>query len=345
MFNVFSDIVKLIFKFLFQQGPPWIVFSIILILLIWFLIYPEKAEKCASLLCRLFASVSYNISRKYISLNIQGEINGRIRDLNKEVRGALPYRMKIKWVKAEEIEAEVRDGNVIVIMRDYKNQSINIAHAALAYTCKGLLPKARDYVQPTLMKSIDYIVARKLVKGNVGALNYLTTLFEEESSKNLKLKKWMGILAPIDERGFVTRIIIFDFKDLGESLSSYPTNDARKETAEYVKLVHRFVTKEPEEDVNPSFNKKYLHVAITPIAKAKIISIEPHLNFIKRSLGEGITTFHIVAAGKYNIALARCVVERAEKELGLMKIKGEEIYKGFHRGAKMDVFHAILRKP
>jgi len=344
-FNIILEILKLVFNILFQQGPPWIVFFIVFILVVWFLFYPEKAEKCASLLYRLFASVSYYASRKYISLNIQSEINSKIRNLNKEVKGALPYRMKIRWVRAEETEAEVKNGNVIVIMRDYRNQSINIAHAALAYTCKGLLPKARDYVQPTLMRSIDYMIARKLAKGNTGAVNYLTALFEDESSKNPTLKNWKERLVPIDEQGYLTRIMIFDFRSLGESFSGYPTDDIRKETVEYAKLVHRLVTKKPEEDVNPYFNKKYLHVAITPIARAETMSIEPHLNFIKRALSEGVTTFHIVAAGKWNATLARIIIERAEKELGLIRTKDGEIYKGLYRGAKMDLFHAILEKP
>lgn len=344
-FNISLELLKLLFNILLQKGPPWFVFSIVLIILVWFLFCPEKAEKCASLLYRMFASISYFASRKYISLNIQGEINGKIKKLNKEVKDALPYRMKIRWVKAEEAEAEVKNGNVIVFMRDYKNQSINIAHAALAYTCKGLLPKARNYVEPTLMRSIDYMVAMKIAEGNTGAVKYLNELFESESSKNTALKSWRNKLISIDKQGYLTRVMIFDFKSLSEFFPGPSTDDIRKETAEYAKLVHRLATKKPGEKVNPSFNGKYLHVAITPIARAEIMTIDPHLNFIKHSLNEGVNTFHIVAVGKRNITLARIVMKRAEKELGLIRIKDGETYKGFYRGMKTDMFHAILERP
>lgn len=347
MISDLSDITSLLALFLtlFITNIQYSIIVLLLFLLFWFLLYPEKVEKCSALIYKALTILGLKFSQKYIAHDIQAKINSKAKRINKEYNGILPYTMKVKWVDLEDVESEVKNGNVVVIMKDYKNQSINLARAAIAYTCKGLIPKAREYVHPPLMKAIDYNIARKLVIDNTGAVQYLSSLFEEESKKKPEIKEWITKIKPVDAQGYLTRIILSEYQKVGEELYPItPNMEIRNETADFTDLVYRLVTKEKDVDINPTYNGDYIKVAIVPIARLETMSIEPHMNFIRKSLDEGeIKYFHIVAAGK-NVHFAKLIVDRAEKELGLIKIK-EEKYKGTYRGVKMTLFHAVLEKP
>ncbi|RLI81348.1 hypothetical protein DRP04_06405, partial [Archaeoglobales archaeon] len=82
---------------------------------IYLLLNPEKAEKWGSLLYKLFCFVSLSAEKRYIALNIQGQINSFQKAINKEVEGLLPYGIKIDWV-GEDITPEsfIAEGKLII---------------------------------------------------------------------------------------------------------------------------------------------------------------------------------------------------------------------------------------
>jgi len=337
-----------IIQFIIENLPIVISSStsmIFLITLLYVLLHPEVAEKWGAIISRAFIFLGTSWERRTVGLKIQGTLNTQIRKMNKEARDILPYRMKVKWVKAEDIDSEVRGGNVIVIMSHYKNTSVNIARAALAYTSKGLIPKARDYVEPNLMRTLDYTIARKLASENTGAQNLLTAMFEEEASENPDLKNWMDMINPVDEQGYVTRILLHDYSIIGEICTGFPTDTHYKETAELAHILYRLATKKPDERVNPFLIGKYIKTAIIPIAKEYLPSLDSHIRAVRRLKANGVNVFHVVAAGVENPRIAEDFMKRAIKELGLVEVKPGEKYRGFYRGFKRPLFHAILMNP
>lgn len=328
------------FKALYQYG----IHVLVLVFIIFYLIFfPEKAEKLSSLFYRLFAFFHQAVARRYVALNIQSEIGAVSKKVNSELEGALPYGVKVKWIATDKVETEVKKSRVVIMMKDYRNQSINLARAALAYTHEGLLPRAREYVEKTLMKAIDYIVARKIVSGNTGSVRYLNEVLEVERKIDQNFNTWVSKVNEIDDQGYLTRIVFYNFFCLERLRPRLPDEGVYKETTDYVNLVHRVVTKRPEEDINPTFDGPCIRVAIVLIAKYGVMGIEPHLDFIKRALGGGIEQFHLVAAGKPNILLTELAAKRASQELPL-KIEREEVYKGNYRGQRMDLTCITLTK-
>ena len=342
-----SELVAVLQWFLnvLYTRPLEVLGTIALFLLIYFTIYPEKFERFVALVYRLLAPMRRWFSKRYIAYDIQGKINSQIKKINKESNNALPYGIKVRWTDVDTAEAEIRRGKVVVIMKDYKNQSVNMARAALAYTSMGLIPKSRSYVKPDLMRTIDYIVARKLVEDDAGARKYLEASFEEEKTGNPRMGNYMNLLIPIDEQGLLTRLLLYDFRWLGDILHSYPNKDVHEETVKYTEFVHRIVTKQPGEDVPLMFPGRYIKTNVILVARETSLAPFSHVTAIQLCVKRGATTIHVLAAGS-NITLAKAVVTMAKNDLGLIKVREEE-YKSYYHPAqkKMSLYHAILEMP
>lgn len=340
----FSFIVDII-KALHQYG---VFYPVLIFLFIYFFRSPEKIEKWYSLFYRLFAWASEKSARKYISHNIQAEIRERSKKINSEVEGAMPYGLEIKWTNVEDVESEVREGKVIILMKDYHNQSVNLARAALVYTHEGLMPQVRPYVEKTLMKSIECITARKLVAGNTGGMRYLNEeIIEKEKKADQNLDLWMKKISEIDSQGLLTRIVFQDFQDyLGQLYPTDPTPAVLKASADYVDYIYNFITRTHEEKV-PPLSSDVFPTQIVPIAireKVETLGFVPHLQFVEALLQRGRKRFHIIAAGKANVELAKVCAEEMSRKLSLVE-KRKENYQGFYRGKRMNLLCVTLESP
>jgi hypothetical protein len=330
----FSSVIE-ITKSLYQYG---VFYLVIIFLLIYFLRNPEKVEKWHSLLYRLFAWASKKNAQRYVSHDIQAEIGAMSKKINLEVEGALPYGIEIKWTNVEKVESDVKEGKIIILMKDYHNQSINLARAALVYVHEGLIPQARPYVEKTLMKSIDYITTRKLLAKNTGSVRYFNDeIIEKEKITDQNLDLWLKRIAEINNLGFLTRMVVQDLQDYLTLLyPTNPTDSVYKETINYADYVYKFVTKKPEEERVPPFSSAMFPIEIVPIAmreKVALLGFEPHLKFVEERSSKGRTRFHIIAAGKVNVALAKLFGERLLKEFSFVERKNES-YEGIYRGAQ-----------
>ena len=105
-------------------SAPWVIFPIIII---YFLLNPEKVEKWASLFAKLFSSVSKKMEKHYISKDIEYKINLFRKKINKECEGLVPYKTEIKFIKPASIRSESEEhqkDKLIIILRDKQNQDI-----------------------------------------------------------------------------------------------------------------------------------------------------------------------------------------------------------------------------
>jgi hypothetical protein len=234
-----------------------------------------------------------------------------------------------------------QDNVLIVKMKNHRNQSKNLAIAVKEYVPYALIPMARRYVEPHLMKAIDYVVSKEFLAKDTSALTYFINM----NKLDLATKDHIVKVDKIHEQGFLTRILLSEYKKLGYLLyPKEPTSETFNETLELESKIYALVTKRPEEKVSPDVYGKFIKVTIVPIAKDETIEkwgIEPHLEFIKKSLEKGIRTFYVVAAGKINVSLAKNLVDIVERKIGLKKVLCEE-YDAIFREQKIRVFLGML---
>ncbi len=226
-------------------------------------------------------------------------------------------------------------------MKNHRNQSKNFALAVSEYVPKALIPIARVYVHPPLMKAIDYVISKEILTSDTVAFNYFIDIRkrEMESAENL-----IEEVEEIHRKGYLGRILLFEYKKLDLLYPADPKPDVHEETKNFELKVYRLATKKPEEKVDAICLGKYIKAVVVPIARVETLEyfgIEAHLKFIGESLEKGINTFYVVAAGEGNIYLARQVVGEAEKRYKLRKIREDE-YHGIHRGKRMKMFVGTL---
>jgi hypothetical protein len=153
----------------------------IIILLWFFLKNPEKVEKWASIILKVGAYVNKKAERMYMSTNIQAEISQKRKELG--LGGdVFEFGVKIDWIDEETAETDLKENKVVVMMKPFRSQARNLASVVTLYVPRAVLPKARNYVEQNLMKSIDYILSKSLLENNPTALQYYSSREIEDSN-------------------------------------------------------------------------------------------------------------------------------------------------------------------
>jgi len=308
-----------------------------------YVFFPEKFEKIASHILKVLSWVSSGIGKRYVAADLQSRVNESARKLEKTTSNLLPYRLKIKWVNSKSIEGYLKDGQVIVMMRKYNNQSKNLAYATKKYVQMGLLPNARRYIEPILRTAIDDVFCKEIMKDNPDAVEIFSKeIIDPETKENPGLEQKIIMIDEINVRGYLTRILLREFQKLNIIYPKEPSQDIFEETVGTTEMLHRLVAKKPQEKVNPTYSGKYINLVIVPVAKEEVGDIMPHKKFIANRIAQGASEFYIVAAGKLNISLAKYLIHKIIKELHL-ELKFEDEYSGFYRGQRMSLFCALLK--
>lgn len=326
-------IFEWIIKWFGLAGAP--ITSLFLIFLVIFFLYPEKFEKVVTLLHRFLAFISEKHEKMYIAKHIENTIECKRR----EIEDIMPYKIKIEWANLEDPDFFLDEHTMIIKMKNYKNQSRNLALATKLYVPHALIPKARKYVHPELMKSIDYVISEDILEKDPIALKFFKEMIGDDIKGH---EKTIEQLKSIHAQGLLTRVLLQEYGSLAKFSPMEPNNNIHNETVELKNRVYALVTKSPGKDVDPSFRGNYIKVAIVPVAKPeKVIQqgLDPHINFI-RTHKEEFDVFYIIAAGS-NCSLAKLLVKRCEEELKLKKIK-EWKYRGLYRGQSMKCYVAKI---
>lgn len=313
-----------------------------IIILVYLIKNPEKIEKWASMFYRLFCFASKKSERNYIKTNIQSVANEQRKKLDLDERG-LSYGLKIKWSDSETIEADLDKNNLVVMMRPYQSQAKNMAHIFTVYIPESLLPKARKYVEPNLMRGIDHFIIKEFLSENSTAMNYfinnLTTISTDDSVLIDQLQELNSV-------GYLTRIIIPEFEKLGALYPRPPDNASQVESLELHNCIFNFV-----ETINSGkllngqgiFRGKNLNMAIIPVGSPRKLlqkGIEKHCNFIKKQYLDGIKYFYIVSNEDVKSHFTKFIKKMCE-ELKLSVIFEEE-YNGLLKGKKQKLICALL---
>jgi hypothetical protein len=272
--------------------------------IIYLLKNPEKAEKWGAILARCFAGLSDASERRSVSGEIQSDINSFAKDVTGKVEAAiLPYGIKIKWEKGDNVSYEsfVREGQVVVRMRNHRNQARNLALATIAYVQTGFLPDTRPHFDQEVSDAMDITMARKILldRRRSDALS----IFNKElvTQQTPMAARMCKIMQDLDTMGMFNEMLLREMADLGKRLTGIaPTEDNTKEIRDFVVFCEKLTEKEPGENVSPDFKKKLLRVSIVLIAKSKTYAeqgVAPHLNWVDKCLKEEIDSIYISARG------------------------------------------------
>ena len=318
--NMELDIISLIMK----GGPPTILISIIFYLLL----FPEKAEKITVLLYRLIFKVFKLGEKQIITHDIQARVNEFSKKLSKEIANVEPVGVKVQWISDTQTPKKFFDGNKLVIrMRHHDSQDKNFINASMVFISSVFLRKSKKYMSKSQKKSIDLYVGKKLFEMEKPQI--ADKFFEDFfSMKTISNEKIMGLIEKyeiIDKVGLIFPILVQELTFFGEKIFyKLNTNDIIKEISAFIDFLKNYAEREiGEQRLKKNFTGVYCRCGIVIIGigeKVKIGLCEPYVNYIKKIINDKIENIYLIGpATKENINFIKNIIEEVQSKLDVYK--------------------------
>jgi len=313
--------------------------------------HQERGERIAGWLAKLVAWAGKRAEKAATAMNVQGKIDSFIGAINTEVEGLLPYRLKIKWITENMTrEAFIEKDRVVIMLSYHHNQDENLSRATLLYINKAAIPEARPHIHYKLGKAIDLMMTKKalfsFIEARSSLVHFIETILKPETEKDLEVKEFCGVIDEIDERGLFTRVLLRELLELGRRRAGIiETGDTVFETNEFTKLLKRVAEKERGIDVNPTFIKNNIKIAIILIARPEKVEQGPeiYLRAVEEGIKKSARTLYIFARGKRNTEFAKEVILFCKKKFReLAMIHKEEFPTKLKDGIVMNGYCAIF---
>jgi hypothetical protein len=266
-----NDLVPLLWKL----GPIGIAVCIV----IYVFLNPDKAEIWGSWAWRLIGLVFRSADKRAVAYRVQGEVNAATAKLFKSApAGMVEGKLKINWTTAADLPAVVRNGEVVVFMQRSDQRERNVAKATMLYVPKAIVPRARRYVDPTIMEAVDLVVAKSILAEDDENIGVLDTFFRDyldaAMASSSGLRERLEEIDEIDLQGWLTRVLLREYLCLGRDLYPAPAQDSWfRETEAFARWLHRLATKKPGDFGSLDYRGPLLSVGVVFVAERQRLAI------------------------------------------------------------------------
>jgi transcription antitermination factor NusA-like protein len=255
-----------------------------------------------------------------VARNIQATLNTASKSLNDEVPDVLPHLMKIEWARTgRAAEGFLRDGEVVVTLAHSSNRDRNLVVATLAYLGQGLLPGARLYVDRTLVRAVDFTVARGIFLANraTSAVSHLIESYVlPEIEKEPNLRADCTLMDRIEAAGLFSHVFLRQLTYLGlKTFPATPDQAIHTEIRDFANFLGQVATREKGQDVNLRFARSRIKANIMLVARAetKVWGTQAYARRVRICQDMGIEHLYICATGAQNIELAQQIATEQEQ--------------------------------
>jgi len=291
---------------------------------LWGLRNLDKLERLVAWFYRTFSWMCRKWEYGNVASNVQTAVNTVGEALTKEAGDVLPHAMKIEWARtAQTVEAFLRNGEIIVTMDYSPNRDRNLVVGTLAYLGKGLLPRARPYVDRVLMTAIDFTVAKRIFTSarqrQLAVQFFFDSYLQPEMEKESQLRDDCTVLDRLQEAGFFSRVLLPQLHRMGnEAFPATPTEATWRESRDFSKFLEGIVTKAKGEDVagGLTFARSRIRASVMLVARkeTKAWGTWPYARRVEIELDRGVDYLYICARGPDNISLAEEIANEQERD-------------------------------
>jgi len=267
--NAINDILAI----LFPTGIAGISIFLIVRLAIYFAKHPDIVLRWSEIYYKHLGFWETNRQRKIVSSELDYRVTKIANKINRESDGIIPYGLKIKWIndKNQKENASIFRDEVILVLKESADTDKNIVDAFLLFTPKALLPKAREACDSVLLHHLDlYTIKKMLTIGRyTSAYNYFMKTIVDVGINNGSIRRTdIETLQLSDEKGLFSRILLEEFRLLGDELSG--TIEEKKfieDTLDFYTFMKAVVNRRPGENTKLLYLGSRIKVAIVFVAK------------------------------------------------------------------------------
>jgi hypothetical protein len=244
----------------------------------------------------------------------------------------MPYTLKIEWLKDIDKDALLQEEGLVVVRLGYHHTDLQkaLALAMLTFCGKALIPTSRPYLSKSLVRSIDLVTTKRMLNqfNQKGSIDYfLNDVIKPEIENDPELYDKCQTMEMLDDRGFFSRILLNELQELGRNLyPKTPDGSVALESDGLVTFLVQIANKAHEEDVELSFKKSWIRVAIILVARAEVIAdhgFSPYLRRLEKLRKERVQTVYLQGMGD-NIAYTKRIAEMAQEQgLGVISHRNE----------------------
>lgn len=305
----------------FLIGLPWSILWTVLTNL-------DRVADVIASSYKLGRKVSFWFEKNAVEKRLEVTIGSASKKVNEESgEDLLPHSVDIKWVEPQARDAFLKKGEIVVCLESSYNEEKNLARATMLYVEEDLIRESQRFVNTTIMKSLIFAISRKMLMldRKLSALKCPNKEFiEPEIEKRPQIKGYVLGMDNMDKQGYLTRVLLREFSQLGAKLSPAATDtQAKKETKAFTKLFKRFVEKREEEEVELNFNGSIFRIQLMPIAKLRGFDISNFVKAASYTHTQNIDIIYVLARG-LNVEVAKLVIAEIEKTNLYLKKKDWE---------------------
>jgi small subunit ribosomal protein S1 len=284
----------------------WALFIILLLGVIFKL---EAILYFLSIVQGWFLWLGTGVKRKQIENSIKANIIKVSKMASKEIEDALPYDLKIKWVKTSEREAFFDGNKVVVCMDNKRNKMHSIVHTVNDYVSSALLVKEKSCIDKSIYKSSCLVMTRKLLMDTYedGVTFFFDNILNIEMEKDEALKNSINKLINLDDNGMFVQILLRELKERSSIVFGKTDNsNFIDETKSFINFLHDIaVRKFGDDSTKLSFRGVYYKVGVILVAKPITFQMHGESSYIKRfkqKVIEGMDSIYLCARNeKVNI--------------------------------------------
>jgi len=276
------------------------VYALLILVIIYILYYPEKAQKIAGWIQFFVSFVFSNFKKKSVKNRLEADCSRSLRRFGKEVLGLSIPKLSIKWINGDNCDTEFKEGEAIVKLNFSRDQARNIINATSIYVKDVFLKRSKLYMSDGLKQAIDLSVTKSiLLKIDKNMDNIISQFIEEKDDEFYKYGDKCNKIEQIDDAGLFTRILIREYDCFGNKLvGRNPNGTYNKESDDFLDYIYNIATREPKEETELQFVHSTLKIGVLLVAKIETVTkggLTPYLRRVSLGYARGIKTFYLLA--------------------------------------------------
>ncbi|GAF93727.1 unnamed protein product, partial [marine sediment metagenome] len=262
--------------------------------------------------------------------------------IESEVHGVMPHPIKIDWINRGEEYAQLKDGQIVVRIRNEFDNARNIVATTMLYLQEGLLKDSRPYIDQRLCQALDLDIAWKLIGKNEEsdvADHFLSQVYNPIVDNDSVVAGDCDKIDAIDSRGLKTRVFMRELRGVGvkaRSSEEKPTLDLKAETRSFTDFLYTIVTSERGAKYPLNFIGKKIKAGILLVASFDTLAmrgLRAHKWWFRKKNEMGVETTYVLAFGRKNVDLARHLAQWAQNE-ELVEIVRSQSFIGSSKSGK-----------